>query len=100
MPELVYLNKPEFPNYLKSVKQNKVRVILQKNLMNKEKVEVFRVQRLEKNEPYSEDQFRRMVKSCKMKNSQITSHDDRRITHLSETRTVPIGTFVVAKIAQ
>ena len=69
MPELVHLNKPEWPNYLKAVKQNKVRVINKNNLINKPKVEVFRVPRLEKNEPYSEEAFRRIVKSCKMKNS-------------------------------
>ena len=77
-----------------------MRVILQKNLLNKEKVGVFRVPRLEKNEPYSEDMFRRMVKSCKMKNSQSSMHDDKRITHLSESRTAPIGTYAVAKIGQ
>ena len=98
MPELVHLNKPEWPNYLKAVKQNKVRVINKNNLINKPKVEVFRVPRLEKNEPYSEEAFRRIVKSCKMKNSQSSKHDDKRITHLSEQRTVPIGTYAVAKI--
>jgi len=100
MPELVYLNKPEFPNYLKTFKPRKTKVVNKESLLKQEKVPVFRVSKLEKTEPYSEEAFRRMVKSCKMRTTNKQQHDERRITHLSEQRTIPIGTFVVAKISQ
>ena len=69
MPELVHLNKPEFPNYLKVYKPHIVKIVNKKSLENIEKAPVFRVSKLEKTEPFSEDAFRRMVKSCLMRTS-------------------------------
>ena len=66
-PELVHMNVPDWPNYLKVYKPQRIKIIDHKAIARMPKAEVHRVRRLGKSTPWDEEAFRRTVKGCAMR---------------------------------
>ena len=77
------MNQPEWPNYLKVYRPQKIKIIDRKAIENLPKTEVYKVKKFGKSGPFDEAAFRRMVKSCKMRTNQAKPNDIRSITHMS-----------------
>ena len=92
IPELQYMNTPEYKNYLPVPKPKREKIVTEKMLANIEKPGTYHLPKVE-SKPFDDEAFKRMVKACRMKIQKSEKHDSRSITHMSKQRSVPMRTL-------
>lgn len=92
-PELVYLNKPQVKDYLPKPKRIKSEKTPAQIAQNKQQSGAFEIVSFQKGEPFRDTFFKNVALRAKMLDRNVKRQATRLITHLSETRTVPIRDF-------